>query len=442
MTIETRLPAALTLNGSELRQVPFIDQWLGHWAMRDIEFQAGFEALRGMNLSVHMKSKAAREAAKTRDADTASYTRDEAGVATIEIRGRMMKQTASFGQSAGTVALRKAVRAAAADPEVGAILLVADSPGGTCAGTAELAADVAAAAKTKPVIGLAEDMCCSACYWVLSQATTLLTQPAAMVGSIGTYGVIYDQSTAAAKEGVKVHVIRAGEMKGVGTPGTEVSAAHLTDIQREIDALNDLFVAGIAAGREMSLDAARELATGQVWIGQGAVDNGLADGVASIDQALATARAESAKNLKRKEGRKMAAATYQELVASCIGATPDFICEQLKAGASVDQSQKDWMAHQQLQIEASRKENEKVKADAKALVDAAEAKAKLPGNPPLIDKPATGTGGNAFEEFSAAVDAKVAKGMSRPRAVAATVSENPARHAAIVAEANAGRKTA
>jgi signal peptide peptidase SppA len=448
----------LTLNPAGWRDAPFVEQWLGHWAMREQEFQLLADKMRGFNLSVHLDSQAARDAAKpNQEAMQGSYTRDAEGVATIEIRGRMQKQPAgSMGQAAATVGLRRAVRAACADDEVGSILLILDSPGGTIAGTAELAADVGAAAKVKPVFGLAEDMCCSACYWVGAQCSELLTQSSAMVGSIGTYGVVYDQSAAAAQEGVKVHVIRAGDMKGVGTPGTEVTTQQLLELQNEINSLNDVFLSGIASGREMPLDKVKELATGQVWIGQQAVDAGLADGVASIDQAMQKARAASAKTLAlkrsskslRKEVGNMAAATYQEIVGACIGATPDFICEQIKAGASVEQSTKDWMTHQQLQIEAGRKELDKVKADAKTAVDAAEAKAKLPGNVPLGGhgtEAVTGdltTGGSTLAEFRAKIDEKVAKGMKRQKAVAAVVREHPELQKAVIAEAEEVKRRA
>lgn len=434
-----------TINPAGWREAPYIEQWMGPWAMREAEFNALAETVRGLNVSLHLDSQAARDAARSSELAQAGYERDAAGVATIELRGRMQKQYASLGQSASTVALRRAIRAAADDPEVGAILLIADSPGGTVAGTAELAADVAAATAKKDVFGLAEDMAASACYWVLAQCTRVLTQQAAMVGSIGTYGVVYDESAAAAQQGVKVHVVRAGAQKGAGIPGTEVTTEQLLAFQQEIDSLNELFVAGIAQGRQMSLDDARKLATGQVWIGQQAVDAGLADEVASIDQALATARAASLKRLG-KDGRKnMAAATYQELAASCVGATPEFICKQLAAGASLEQSVKDWMTHQNAALEAARKETADVTAKAKVAVEAALAKTKVPGVDALPEGAAGGKeggGGNAFEEFNAAVEAKVQAGMKRPKAVAAAVRENPARHAALIAEANAGRKLA
>jgi len=279
----------------------------------------------------------------------------------------------------------------------------------------------------------------SAAFWAASQCSQLYVQSTAMGGSIGTYGVVYDQSAAAAQEGVKVHVVRAGAMKGVGTPGTEVTTEQLLDMQREIDSLNEVFLAGIAAGREMPIDQVRALATGQVWIGQQCVDVGLADGVANIDQARAVARAASQKVLaatKRKEGGKMAAATYQELVASCVGATPEFICEQLKLGATVEQSQKDWMTWQGTQLEAARKEAVDTKKKAAEDLAAEKAKQKMPGNDPLpIGGKGAGTDSDASdarEAFEDAVEANIAKGMSRAKAVSHVVKHRPELHEALV----------
>lgn len=428
----------LTLNPNGWRDAPYANEWLGIWAMREPEFMATAEILRGLNIQLHMAGPAPA-AAREQAVDSGARMSD--GVALIEIRGRMQKQQASLGGAASTVAARRAVRAAAADPEVGSILLVIDSPGGTVAGTNELADDIAAAAKVKPVIAFIEDIGASAAFWIASQATQILAQPTATVGSIGTYGVVYDMSALAAKDGVKVHVVRAGAMKGAGTPGTEITPEQLAAFQDEVNTLNEFFLAGVASGREMTVEQVRTLATGQVWIGKKAQDVGLIDGVATIDQALATAR--SAAATTKAKGKKMSAATYAEIVAVCPGASAEFICDQLKSGATADAAVKNFIAHQQLELESARKKNGELEATIKTNAEKAAAKEKEQtiGVDPL--KTAAGIQttptANAFEEFQAAVESKVKAGMSRARAVSAVVRENPERHKAAIAEANSGR---
>jgi signal peptide peptidase SppA len=434
-----------------MNEAPFVEHWLGPWAMRELEFNALAETVRGLDLSSHLAGPAP---ARARDASNDDqYTMLADGVAMIQLRGRMQKQRASLGSSASTVDTRRAIRAAVEDPEVGSILLVIDSPGGTVAGTAELAADVAAAAEKKQVVAVVEDIGASAAYWVASQASQVFAQKTAAVGSIGTYGVVVDSSQSAEKKGYKVHVVRAGDNKGVGTPGSPVTQDHLDQFQDEINALNDCFVSGVADGRGMSVDDVSKLSTGQTWIGEAAVKAGLIDGVKTIDQAAGLARESSTKFLK--ERKRMASASYAEIVAACPGASSEFICKELSAGATVEQAGKDFIAEMSLKAqqanaaaEQSKKDADariaKIQADADARVAAAEAKPKPSGVDALGTAgkgDANSESGSAREEFDAAVDAKVAAGMKRPQAVSYVANKRPELQRAVVAEANANRKT-
>jgi len=226
------------------------------------------------------------------DAPSKPYAVNGDGVAVLYLSGPMTKRPTSMSYLFGgtsTVLTRRAVRQAAADPDVLAIALIIDSPGGQVNGTADLAADVAAACEKKPVGAYAEDTCCSAAYWVGSQADFLYCNLTAAVGSIGTLLVIEDTSGAYAQEGVKVHVVSTGDYKGAGADGAAVTEAHLEDFQREVDEINACFLDGVTQGRDnLALDDVRALATGQVHIGQKAVDLGLCDAVTSLDEFMAS----------------------------------------------------------------------------------------------------------------------------------------------------------
>ena len=278
--------SGIALNPAGWKQAPYIEQWLGVWAMREAEFMGLAEVVRGLNLSVHMNS-GAPEAARDDAQSRAPVLQD--AVALISISGRMQKMESSLALSTSTVEVRRQIRAAAANPDIGSIVLLIDSPGGTVAGTKDLADDVAAAAARKPIVAYLEDMAASAAYWVASQCTEIRANATALVGSIGTYGVVYDMSAKAAIEGVKVHVVRAGAFKGAGVGGTEVTPEQLAEFQREIDALNEYFVDGVAAGRKLDKARVQALADGRVWIGQEAISAGLIDGVSTIDEAVARA---------------------------------------------------------------------------------------------------------------------------------------------------------
>ena len=204
------------------------------------------------------------------------------GVAHIPISGTMMKQVPCMldllgVQATSTEAVRAQLDAALNDSGVKSIVLDVDSPGGTVDGTAALADDVAAVRGLKPIEAHVSDRAASAAYWVAAQTDRIVASPTAGLGSIGIYGVVPDSSEAAAKAGVKVNVISSHELKGAGVPGSPVTDAQIADFQRNVDTLAGLFVDAVAKGRGMSPAAARELATGQVWIGEEAKAKGLAD---------------------------------------------------------------------------------------------------------------------------------------------------------------------
>ena len=218
------------------------------------------------------------------------------GVAIIDIAGVMTKgqtlYTMIFGGATMPTIERK-VRLAAADSAVNAILLRIDSPGGTVAGVSDLADAVFEARRQKPVTAYISDMGASAAYYVASQADQIYSDVDAMVGSIGVYLVVPDYSKAAENMGVKVHVVKAGDNKGAGTPGTPVTDEQLAEFQREVNQLNETFVDAVARGRGWSTEKVAAVNDGRVHVGRYAQSLGLVDGVMAINDVMRRLRAQS-----------------------------------------------------------------------------------------------------------------------------------------------------
>lgn len=233
------------------------------------------------------------------------YIRTDSGVAIIEMVGAMAKSSGKYAQ-VGTVRIRQALRAAVSDVESVAILICSDSPGGTVAGTQQLADEVRAADMLKPTFGHVEDLCASAAFWTLSQARRLTANSSALVGSLGTYAVVYDTSEKAKIEGVKVHVLSTGPQKGAFVDGADIRPEQLADAQRTVDDLNKLFKSGVMIGREMSQAQADDLFDGRVHIASQAKAVGLIDSVQSFDRTLAQIVAEcTPKHDKEANKRRM-----------------------------------------------------------------------------------------------------------------------------------------
>ncbi len=119
-----------------------------------------------------------------------SYELDR-GVAIIAIDGVIAKKMNMFTRISGGVStqiLQKDFSAAMADPEVKAILLDVDSPGGTVDGTEDLARTIYEARQLgeKPIVAFTDGLMASAAYWIASSADRIyISGETPWVGSIG-----------------------------------------------------------------------------------------------------------------------------------------------------------------------------------------------------------------------------------------------------------------
>ncbi|WP_295818003.1 S49 family peptidase [uncultured Deinococcus sp.] len=265
----------------------------GKWAVRPEHLHdivTGFDAyLRGAVSSDHLLAelrdqRAARAAASQQTQAQAPSVAVLSLYGTIFPRGSLMVEYCG-AVDAHTFAAR--VRAAAADSSVSSIVIDIDSGGGAVSGVDVAAQAVRDAAAVKRVTAVANTTMCSAAYWIASGATDITVTPAGEVGSIGVIGTHTDQTAALEGEGLKVTYVRSAERKALGQPAEAMADTALAQWQDEIDRVAALFVQDIAAGRGVTVPQARKWATGDVWFGQDAVDQGLADTVGTLDGVIA-----------------------------------------------------------------------------------------------------------------------------------------------------------
>ena len=218
-------------------------------------------------------------------------------VAVIELNGPLAKYPSFwqkiFGGTSYMVA-QAAVEQAAADPGIETIVLLVDSPGGEVSGLGDLANSVFKARASKRIVAYVSDLGASAAYRVACQAGSVVCNESALIGSIGTYGVVADWSELFAKAGVKVHVIRAGEYKGVGEQGTLITTEQLAEFERVVRSVNSLFVRDVQRGLGLSAGDAEKLADGRIHVAGDAKRLGLIHAIKPFDELLAELGAEAA----------------------------------------------------------------------------------------------------------------------------------------------------
>jgi signal peptide peptidase SppA len=206
-------------------------------------------------------------------------------VAVIGLHGTIMNRAGLMTVSGFTSPqdFAAAVRAAAADASVREIVLSVDSPGGTVDGTNTAAEAVRDAAKVKPVTAVADGMMASGAYWISSQATRVVVDPTALVGSIGVIATHLDRTKEAEDAGVRVSYFRSVEHKALGQPYEPLTEAAGDGLRATVTAAHAQFVSAIERQRGPLSKAA---ATGRVFTGLEAVEAGLADEVGTLHSVL------------------------------------------------------------------------------------------------------------------------------------------------------------
>jgi signal peptide peptidase SppA len=184
----------------------------------------------------------------------------EDGIGVIAIEGPILRKPGLFARvimgATDSEEIGAAIREANDRTDIKAVMLNIDSPGGTVAGTPELANAVASLNEQKPVYAFSSGLMASAAYWIASQARAIYATPSAQVGSIGVVQAVVDESAALDKEGIKVEVFSVGKYKAMGAPGNP-----LTNDQRELIQSNLAEIAGefhaavLAKGRAIPPDA-------------------------------------------------------------------------------------------------------------------------------------------------------------------------------------------
>jgi signal peptide peptidase SppA len=232
----------------------------------------------------------------------------EGGKAVIEVQGQILRSIPPIVRMLGALGVKatsteeviSALMAAAADPQVFGIEMRVNSPGGTVDGLLPLVAAMRAVNAEKPIVAIGDGQVASAAYWIASQADAFYAQPGTQVGSIGTYVALADSSELHTANGIKVHVLRSGPYKGVGTPGTQITDEQLAGIQSMVDDIAAEFISHVAEGRGMTKDQATALATGQVWLADKALSLGLIDGIESVTLTAPSAQKGASMELDKK----------------------------------------------------------------------------------------------------------------------------------------------
>jgi protease IV len=180
--------------------------------------------------------------------------------------------------------------AMANDPNIRAIVLRVDSPGGAALASDKVWRAVRRARERKPVVASMGAVAASGGYYVACAADEIWADPSTLTGSIGIFYGKVDVVGLAGMLGVGIENFSRGKRAGAESifrPFTEEERAALADAMRTY---YRLFLTRVAEGRGMKVEAVDALGRGRVYSGDAAQRLGLVDRLGGFASALMRAR--------------------------------------------------------------------------------------------------------------------------------------------------------
>lgn len=235
-------------------------------------------------LAPRLRGEALPFAAKTamRDYDIVS------GVAVIPVVGTLVRRTVGLEAQSGLTSygmIEERLHAALQDDAVKGILLDIDSPGGEAGGVFDLADQIFAARKVKPIWAVANEEAFSAAYAIAAAAERLYLSRTGGVGSIGVIAVHLDQSEAEADAGLKYTAIYAGDHKNDLSPHEPLSDPARAQLQGEVNRIYEMFAGSVAKMRGLDVTAVKATQAA-LYFGDQSIAVGLADRIGTMGDAL------------------------------------------------------------------------------------------------------------------------------------------------------------
>lgn len=226
------------------------------------------------------------------------YGQEGPKIAMVDIAGPISMSGSSgplgLGGAEGLPArVREELEIARDDPEVVALLLRIDSPGGTVIASEVLHDEVRRfkEATGRPVIAQMMGVAASGGYYVAMAADEVRAYPSTITGSIGVIFMDLNLSGLLEKVGVRDETLTSGPFKDAGSPFRPVRPEERAQLRTVIDELYEQFVDVVDRGRPgLDREAVKALADGRIYSARQAKAHGLVDAIGGLDDAVEAAR--------------------------------------------------------------------------------------------------------------------------------------------------------
>lgn len=182
--------------------------------------------------------------------------------------------------------LAEMLRDLRANPNVLAIVLRVNSPGGSVFASEQIRRELELAAQTVPVVVSMGDVAASGGYWISTPAQRIFADSTTITGSIGVFGVLPNLEALGNKIGVSTSAITSAPFAELGTIRRPQTPQELAVFQKSVDKIYDRFTLLVAQSRKLPQARVKELAEGRIWDGRAAKQHALVDEIGGLAAAI------------------------------------------------------------------------------------------------------------------------------------------------------------
>ena len=207
------------------------------------------------------------------------------------------------------------------NPNIKAIILEINSPGGSAVASEEIANAVKKTNKT--TVAWIREVGASGAYWVASASDHIVADRVSITGSIGVIASYLEFDGLLERYNVTYRRLVAGKYKDMGTPFRQMTDEEKAIFQQSLDSIRDYFVSEVAKNRHTSKKDVDKAANGLFYLGAQAKELGLVDELGGKDEAIAY--------IEQKEGIKADVVEYKKketllsLLSSVMGKQSFFV---------------------------------------------------------------------------------------------------------------------
>jgi protease-4 len=209
-------------------------------------------------------------------------------VGMISVSGPIYEASGQSMFDRGTRQWARRLERLAARPEVKALVISINSPGGSVGAVQEMHGAIQRVRREvkKPVVAHLIDVAASGGYYLAAPCDKIVANPGALIGSIGVIFYNSNIESLFQKIGIKTSVIKSGKMKDIGSMTRPMTEEERQLLQALIDNAYGQFFRAVSEGRRLSAERLKAVADGRIFTGEQGLAAGLVDQLGDSTEAV------------------------------------------------------------------------------------------------------------------------------------------------------------